>query len=71
MELLGIPHAIVQKILGHAAADVTGRHYIAATAETVRMVADKLDARNEGLLLRVGRIAPVAPGIQAATEMVN
>ena len=48
MELLGIPHTIVQKILGHAAADITGRHYIAAAPDTVRMAADKLDARNDG-----------------------
>lgn len=47
MELLGIPHTIVQKILGHSAKDITGRHYIAATIETVRMVADRLDAFNE------------------------
>ncbi len=46
MELIGIPHAIVQKILGHAAADITGRHYIAATPETVQMVADKINARS-------------------------
>lgn len=52
MELLGIPHAIVQKILGHAAKDITGRHYVAATVETVRMVAERIDAYNEngGLL---------------------
>lgn len=47
MELLGIPHAIVQKILGHAAKDITGRHYVAATIETVRMVAERMDAYNE------------------------
>ncbi len=47
MELLGIPHAIVQKILGHSPKDVTGRHYVAATVETVRMVAERIDAYNE------------------------
>lgn len=47
MELLGIPHAVVQKILGHAAKDITGRHYVAATLETVRMVAGRIDAYNE------------------------
>jgi len=45
MELCGIPHVIVQKILGHSAQDITGRHYIAATAETIRDVAERLDAR--------------------------
>ncbi|MBK7514019.1 MAG: site-specific integrase [Chloracidobacterium sp.] len=47
MELLGIPHAIVQKILGHAAKDITGRHYVAAAVETVRMVAGRIDAYND------------------------
>ncbi|MEJ7622915.1 MAG: site-specific integrase [Pyrinomonadaceae bacterium] len=47
MELLGIPHAIVQKILGHSAKNITGRHYVAASVETVRMVADRINAFNE------------------------
>ncbi len=47
MELLGVPHAIVQKMLGHSAKDITGRHYVAATIETVRMVALRIDAYNE------------------------
>ncbi len=47
MELLGIPHTIVQKILGHSAKDITGRHYVAATVETVRLVAGRIDAYNE------------------------
>ncbi len=49
MELCGIPHSIVQKILGHSPQDITGRHYIAATPETIREVAERLDARTRQL----------------------
>nr|MBA3769595.1 site-specific integrase [Blastocatellia bacterium] len=64
MELCGIPHAIVQKILGHSAQDITGRHYIAATAETIREVAERLDAR-----ARRGSV-PRSPGASEVDEEV-
>jgi integrase len=46
LEGLGIAFTVLQKIMGHAAESVTGKHYLPATIDDVQDVADKLDARN-------------------------